>query len=163
MGRLEEASALLSVAIERFRELDDVAYESMAASSLGVAAQRMGDRLAAARWFLRVMLIGASYRANDTAATTLVLPLEAIAAMDLDRPEDAATILGASESLTTRYGIRPPVPLVDVIEGIDAAGLARAALGSAAFEAAKQRGREMSQPEVMELVLRMAREAGVTS
>ena len=86
----------------------------------------------------------------------LILPLEALAAIDLDRPEDAAKILGASESLSSRFGIRPPSGLANVLMAFDATGEAREALGPAAFEAAKQRGREMTQPEILDLLVGMA-------
>ncbi len=93
----------------------------------------------------------------------MILPLEALAAIDLDRPEDAAKILGASESLSSRFGIRPPSGLANVLMAFDATGEAREALGPAAFEAAKQRGREMTQPEILDLLVGMARDAGVTA
>ena len=40
---------VLETAIARYREFDDIAYESMAMSTLGIAAQQSGDRQAAAR------------------------------------------------------------------------------------------------------------------
>jgi hypothetical protein len=41
----------------RFRELNDVTYEAMAASMIGGAYPKQGERRAAARWFVEVLLV----------------------------------------------------------------------------------------------------------
>jgi hypothetical protein len=45
---------------------------------------------------------------RDVGSATIALPAAAIVALEADRPEDAAVLLGAFEGLSERFGVRPP-------------------------------------------------------
>jgi predicted ATPase/class 3 adenylate cyclase len=153
-GRLSEAIEVFERARERFREFDDVPYESMTAGSLGRAYLEAGDRDRAIHYFLRGV-VGLAREVDDQGAMTMTLPIGAIAALELGRPEAAAVIMGASETLSRAYGIRPPIGLNQVFTRFDPLARARAELDPAAFEAALQRGRAMRLDQAVSLVLEM--------
>jgi predicted ATPase/class 3 adenylate cyclase len=150
----QEARRVLEAAHARFRELDDVIYEAMAASMVGGAYLQLGERRAAARWFVEVLLV--SRDMGDLPGITPVLPIEAVAALELGRPESAAVILGAFDALSLRYGVRPPVGLEQVVVVMDPRGRAKAELDPEAFDVAMRRGRQMTLEEVVAYVLEIA-------
>jgi predicted ATPase/class 3 adenylate cyclase len=145
------ARHVLEAAHTRFRELDDAAYEAMAASMIGGAYLRQGEHREAARWFIEVLVV--LRELGDLPGTTGVLVFEAIAALELGRPESAAVILGAFDALSLRYGVRPPVGLEEVIRVMDPRGRVKAALDPEAFDDAMLRGRQMTLKEVVAYVL----------
>jgi hypothetical protein len=83
---------------------------------------------------------------------TLALPVAAAAVLDLVGPEPAATILGAYETLSRRFGVRPPPGLATAIERGDTPARCRAALEPSAFDAALDRGRVMGPDEAVAFV-----------
>jgi len=126
----------------------------MTAGSLGRAYLEAGDRDRAIHYFLRGV-VGLAREVDDQGAMTMTLPIGAIAALELGRPEAAAVIMGASETLSRAYGIRPPIGLNQVFTRFDPLARARAELDPAAFEAALQRGRAMRLDQAVSLVLEM--------
>jgi predicted ATPase/class 3 adenylate cyclase len=150
-GQMPEARDAAERAIVRFQDLGDVVYELMAAGSLAMACLRMGDRDAAVKWFL-VSLARNSER-GDAAGITVALPLMAAAAITIVGPEPAATILGAYDALSRRYGIQMPRSLEQIVEMQDPRPAARAALDQATFDAAIGRGAEMTPKEAVEYVI----------
>jgi predicted ATPase/class 3 adenylate cyclase len=149
-GRMEEARAATERVIARFKELGDLRYEQLAVSQLAMACLQMGDRDAAVRWFL-VAFEGAAER-WDAAGGGVALPIMAVAAFDVAGPEPAATILGAYDGLSRRYGVHMPRALEEIVELQDPRAAARAALGDAAFEDALRRGAEMTVKEAVAFV-----------
>jgi tetratricopeptide (TPR) repeat protein len=150
-----QARRILEAAHAHFRALDDVIYEAMAASMIGGAYLMEGDRKAAARWFVEVLVVAREI--TDRPAVISLLPIEAVAALELGRPEAAAVILGAFDTLSRRYGVQPPVGLAQTLNVLDPRGRAQAALDSEAFDAAARRGGEMTMAEAVAYVLEMAR------
>jgi len=153
-GRLPEAIEVFERAMERLHALDDVAYESMTAGNIGRAYLDLGDRDAGIHWLVRGV-IGIAREVDDEGAMTVTLPIGAIAALELGRPEAAAVIMGASETLSRGYGVRPPASLQQVFGLYEPLARTQAQLDPATFEAALQRGREMRLDQVVALVLEM--------
>ncbi|HEY8869353.1 MAG TPA: adenylate/guanylate cyclase domain-containing protein [Candidatus Limnocylindrales bacterium] len=154
-GRMDEARAAAERAIGRFRELGDLQYELMAAGGLAGFCLQMGDREAAIRWFL-VALVRMDER-GDAAGATVALPLMAAAVLTIVGAEPAATILGAYDALSRRYGIKMPRGLEEVVEMQDPRAAARVALDQATFDAAIRRGAEMTPKEAVEFVIETLR------
>lgn len=150
-GRMEEARAAAERSIARFQELGDVPYELLAESGLAMACLQMGDRQAAVRWFLVAFAL--NDERGDEVGITVALPLMAAAALAVAGPEPAATILGAYDGLSRRYGIHMPRGLKEVVDKQDPRSAARAALDEATFDAAVGRGREMTMKAAVEFVL----------
>jgi hypothetical protein len=129
-------------------------YEAMAASMIGGAYLKQGEQRAAARWFVEVLLV--SRDIGDVPGITRVLPIEAVAALELGRPESAAVILGAFDALSLRYGVRPPAGLDQVIAVMDPRGRAKAELAPEAFDVATRRGGQMTIEEAVAYVLEIS-------
>ena len=85
----------------------------------------LGDREAAVRWFL-VGLLRNDER-GDAAGSTVALPLMAAAVLTIAGPEPAATILGAYDALSRRYGIKMPRGMEEAVEMQDPRSAARGA------------------------------------
>jgi hypothetical protein len=90
---------------------------------------------------------------SDVAGETLALPVAAAAVLDLVGPEPAATMMGAYETLSRRFGVQPPPGLAMIIEQGDVLTRTRAALETAAFATAFQRGQAMGPEEAVAFVL----------
>jgi predicted ATPase/class 3 adenylate cyclase len=151
----EAARRILEAAHARFRALDDVGYEMMAASMLGGAYLQQGERLQAARWFVEVLVM--SRDMGDLPGITPLLPIQAVAALELGRPDSAAVILGAFDALTLRYGVQSPASLDQVLAAMDPRGRVKVELDAEAFDDAMRRGREMTLEEVVAYVLEIAK------
>ncbi|MEO8228561.1 MAG: adenylate/guanylate cyclase domain-containing protein [Chloroflexota bacterium] len=150
-GRRDEALALWREAYERSRQSNDAYYESLAASSLAATYLEAGDREAAMRWFIAAL--GLAREISDITGMTLALPIAALATIELVGPEPAAVMMGAYESQTRRFGIRPPPGLAIIAERGDPLARARAALEPATLEDALDRGRAMAPDETVAFVL----------
>jgi predicted ATPase/class 3 adenylate cyclase len=153
-GRPREAIEVLEEAMRRYRELDDMAYALMTAGAIGGAYLELGDRTTGVHWFISGMALAAR-EVGDDLAVTASLPIGASAAIELGRPEAAARLMGAYEALSRAYGIDPPIGLKRVFDLFDPLGRARAQLDPTAFEAALERGRQMSLDQAVALVLEM--------
>jgi tetratricopeptide (TPR) repeat protein len=150
-GRLPEARELLERAALRYHEIDDPFYEAMAAGNLSWLSLELGDRPGALHWY-RVSAV-ASREFGDHVGMTLALPMGAIAANEFGSPERAATILGAHEALSRRYGVRAPKGLELIIQSRDPLARARATLDPATFDAAWSRGQAMDMEEAVAFLL----------
>ena len=133
---------LVSQVLDRAIELGDTPYVALAVSSMAWLSYSMGDVEAASRWSLRGLWD--AYQLRDVSSTTIGLDIAAIVAHEVDRPEDAAVLLGAFEGLSERYGVKPPLALADLMEMADPYQRARDRLEPEIFEAALERGRRMS-------------------
>jgi predicted ATPase/class 3 adenylate cyclase len=151
---LDQARRVLERASARFDELDDVVHQVVTASMIAGLYLAQGDRKGAERSFIDMLV--AAREIGDVVAMTSALPFEAIAALELERPESAAIILGAFDTYSRRYGVSLPLGIGQVIAAYDPRGRARAALGEEKFDAALRRGGEMTLDETVEYVLEMA-------
>jgi tetratricopeptide (TPR) repeat protein len=151
----DQARRVLEQAMARFHELDDVVHEVVAASMIGGTYLMQGDQKRAAGSFIKVFV--AARELGDVVSLTGMLPFQAMAALELGRPESAAVILGAFDTHSRLLGVRSPQGLDQFIAAYDPRGRAAAALDPDAFDSATRRGREMTLDEAVAYVLEMAR------
>ena len=155
-GRPGDALPLFEAAADRFAELGDVWYHAMATGSIAWAMFAMGDMLRASHKFAESL---AEYHAlRDVGTTAISIVIGAIVALNADRPEDAAVLLGASESLSERYGVVPPAGLAWLIGSQNPRERVAAALAPDVLSSALERGRRFSLDEAVELVERIETE-----
>lgn len=152
---LGQARRVLEQASAEFDELDDLVHQVVTASMIAGLYLAQGDRKGAERSFIDMLV--AAREIGDVVSMTSVLPFEAIAALELARPESAAVILGAFDTNSRRYGVQPPLGIEQVIAAYDPRGRAKAALDPETFDAASRRGREMTLEEAVEYVVEMAK------
>ena len=150
-GRRDEAIERWTEAFEASREADDLYYTSLAASSLATMSLDAGDRDAAARWFITAL--GIARQVSDVTGMTVALPVAAMVAIELVGPEPGAVIMGAYQSQSRRYGVRPPRGLGRVVEQGDPLGRLTAEMDPERLEAALERGRLMAPDESTAYVL----------
>jgi hypothetical protein len=154
LGRVREAIRVLEEAMQRYEQRGDVAYQSMTAGTLGNAHLGLGERDAAIHWFIGgVAQLAAEL--GDEIVITMNMPIGAIAAIERGRPEAAAMIMGAYETMSRKYAIRPPLALGRIFNEYAALERARAELDPLAYAAALERGRQMSLEEATALILAM--------
>jgi predicted ATPase/class 3 adenylate cyclase len=149
-----DARRILEAAHARFRALDDLLYEAMAASMIGGAYLKQGHSRAAARWFVEMLVVVREI--GDMPRVAMLLPIEAVAALELGRPEAAAVILGAFDALSRRYGVQQPAGLEQALAFMDPRKRVKSALDQAAYKAAFRQGQEMTLEQVVAYVLEMA-------
>jgi tetratricopeptide (TPR) repeat protein len=138
---------------DRFERIGDTWYAYQNYMSIAWVHFSSGDVAEASRWFIRAMV---GYRSlRDVAGTTIAIPLAALLALEADRAEDAATLLGASDHLTELYGVKAPMGLQDLLGISDPRGRAMATLGETAYRAAYERGDQMTLDQTVALIVRM--------
>jgi hypothetical protein len=93
---------------------------------------------------------------GEVVAMTNVLPIEAMAALELYRPESAAVILGAFDAQSRRYGLQTVVGFGPFLATDDPRERAKTALDPETFDAATRRGSEMSLDEIVAYVIELA-------
>jgi predicted ATPase/class 3 adenylate cyclase len=159
LGRLDEAEQIFRQGLETFRATGDPWYEALAYGSLAWCAFMRGDGRAAVDPFVRSLAL--SHALGDLASLTITLEVAAILAIELDRYETGAVILGALETATATYGVVSPAGLARLISRRSPADQIAEALGPEASEAAKARGRRLNLDEAVELIIAMAHDAGL--
>ena len=145
------ARAPLVACLERAVELDDAQYVALIAGSLAWVDYAMGDVPSATAWFAR-SLVG-YYAIRDVASSTVSLPVGAVVAIESDRPGDAVALMGAFESLTQRYGVKPPGPLLRLIYEADPLATASGRLTAEEVADQLRRGRQMTLADAVGLIL----------
>jgi predicted ATPase/class 3 adenylate cyclase len=138
-------------AYEGSRAHDDVTYESLGASSLAAIALESGRVDQAVRWYREILMLGRDM--FDAAGITLALPIAAAAVAELVGPEPAATMMGAHETLTRRFGITTPPGLTEAVRQADPTRRISTALDPEAIRVAMDRGRSMGPEEAADFVL----------
>jgi predicted ATPase/class 3 adenylate cyclase len=142
--------APLHEVLATFERLGDTWYACQTMMSIAWAHLAGDDIAGASRWFVRALTTGQGLR--DRTSTTIALPLAALLAVRAGRPEEAAVILGAHEHLQELYGVKAPMGLARLI-GTDPYDQARASLGDANYDAAYDRGRQMTIDEAVALTV----------
>ena len=138
---------------ERFERLGDTWYAFQNYMSIAWVHFSGGDVAEASRWFVRAMVGSRSLR--DVTGTTIAIPLAALLALEAGRPDDAATLLGASDHLTELYGVKAPLGLQELLGVSDPRGRAAATLGAERYEEAFEIGRQLTLDQTVELIVRM--------
>jgi predicted ATPase len=159
VGRAAEARSIFEEALRRSRATGDRWYEALALGSLSWSAFGTGDVRGSIDFYVRSMLLNQSL--GDRATTAISLETGAIAALELDEPFIAATLLGALETAIVQYGARPPAGLALLLSTRDPRERVRERLTAAVIEQATEQGRRMSLDEAIDLIVEMARKAGL--
>ena len=146
-GRQAEARDILEQAVPRYRELDDLQDRGYTGGARAGSACRAVTDLAAVRWFLETLKVGREL--GDAPAITVALPLMAAAIFEFAGPVPAATIMGAYEGLSKRYGVTMPPGLLANAVALRRREGASAALDAATHQAASERGRAMDADEIV--------------
>jgi predicted ATPase/class 3 adenylate cyclase len=145
------AVQLLDVAKRGYAASGDATYEALAAGSLAIAHLTLGNRVEALRFGLESLAIGHAIR--DVATTTITLAAAAMMLLEFDRNEEAATLMGAFDSLCELHGVQPPAGMGALIFESRVVERAVAALTSEQSAAAVLRGRAMSLDDAVNYVI----------
>ena len=146
---------------DRAEALGDAPYVALGAGTLAWAHFMLGEFAEASGWAVRSML--GNHAIRDLAGTTVALPIGAIIALGTGRPVEAAVILGTFETLCERFGVRPPAALAALIDTADPFDRVRTALSPDILADATDRGRRLTLPEVLDIIVEVAADAGPTS
>ena len=156
VGQPADALPMFEAAAIRFAELDDAWYHAMATGSIAWVLFATGDMVGASHKFVESLI---EYHAlRDIGTTAISLQVAAIVALEAGRPEDAAVLFGAMETLSERYGVKPPAGLAWLIKTQAPEERVAALLEPDVLAAALERGRRLSLDEAVELVVRIESE-----
>jgi predicted ATPase/class 3 adenylate cyclase len=158
-GRHAEAKERFMGLVPAFAASGDATYEAMSLGGVAWNAFNLGDIPTATDHFFRSFQL--TYEHGDVTNTSIALIVAATVAVQVGRPVEAATFLGARETTTATYGALAPYGLERVIGWQDPGQTAKSILGDEAYAAAYEQGRHLDLDHVVELVFRMARETGV--
>ena len=155
-GNAEASERILTEILRTFERLDDDWYHALTLGSIAWTHYARGNLHEAGRWLVRGFR--ESHALQDVASTVIQLPATAIMALEADRPDDAAALLGAAEALGLRYGVHRPAGLERLIARGNPEARVLAAIGHDKVDAAKALGRRMTLDEAAALVGRIADE-----
>ena len=105
--------ATLEALSEEFERLGDPWYTFQTYMSIAWVHYMTGDIATASRWYIRAIVGSSSLR--DVTGTTIGIPVAALLALQAGRPEDAGTLLGASDHLGELYGVKAPLGLRELL------------------------------------------------
>ena len=142
--------------LRHFERLGDTWFMSQTMMSIAWVELSAGDVATASGWFIRALSLSHSLR--DVTGTTIALPLASFMAVQAGRPEEAAMILGASEHLSERYGVKAPLGLADLLRNSDPRPIAETMLGKERYADAYASGGQMTLDEVVALAVRVQEE-----
>ena len=137
----------------RFERLGDPWYACQAMSSIAWVLYMTGDLPGASRWYVRGLT--QTLRLRDLTGTTIALELAAVVAAEAGRPDDAASLLGASEHLRELYGVEPPLGLQQLIGQASPHERIAATLGPDRYARSFDLGRGMTIDEAVALMARI--------
>jgi hypothetical protein len=161
VGRYAEAGEIIRQALPRFEKNDDVFYVALASGALGAVALANRDLPGAIN--LGLLSLGASYEIRDVASITLLLRSAAFLLVLAQRPDAAATVLGAHEAHCRRYGVKPPVDPESWLHVLGQAGELLAGLDRPELREARLRGEAMTTDGVVAYLFEVAPELGRTT
>jgi tetratricopeptide (TPR) repeat protein len=148
--------ATLESLIERFERLNDTWYGGQTSMSIAWVHFASGDVAEASRWFVRAL--AAYHSLRDVSGTTISIPLGGLLALAAGRPDDTATLMGASEHLTELYGVKAPMGLQDLIGASEPGEQAKESLGAQRYAEAFDKGRQMTLDQAVALIVRLQEE-----
>lgn len=139
--------------LTQFEALGDSMYIAMTLGSFAWIEFARGDVAAARRWAVRSMVMLHALR--DVASTTIALQEAVVVALDSGHPDGAAILLGAFEALCEQYGVRPPVPLQEIINTRRPSERLAEAVPPERLRSLKEQGRRMTLDEAVSFTVRM--------
>jgi predicted ATPase/class 3 adenylate cyclase len=156
VGDADGSERILTEILGTFERLGDAWFHALTLGSIAWTHYARGNLHEAGWWLVRGFQ--ASHALQDVASTVIQLPATAIMALEADRPDDAAALLGAAEALGLRYGVHRPGGLERLIARGNPEARVLAAIGQERVDAAKALGRRMTLDEAAALVGRIADE-----
>jgi tetratricopeptide (TPR) repeat protein len=148
-GDLERAASLFQESLVLVRQVGDRWSMGFALVNLGGAAQAQGDYEAARGAYQEALRCSRELR--NRAGVAMVLECLAEVAVALDRPQQGARLMGAAEGLLDAIGAVWPPNYMASRERTQSTIVA--ALGDAAFTAARHEGRAMPLDEAIAAAL----------
>ncbi len=145
--------ATLESLIERFERVGDMWYRGQTSMSIAWVHFAAGDVAKASRWFISALVAYSSQR--DVTGTTISIPLGALLALAAGRPDDTATLMGASEHLTELYGVKAPMGLQELLGASEPGVQAKEMIGAERYEAEFDKGRQMTLDQAVALIVRL--------
>ena len=158
-GDLETGYRLAIESLEQFERSGDEFYVALAAAALAGFELVAGNVSAA--FSLGLRSLQSNVAMGDTASATLMLRSGSLVLFLAGRTVEAATIAGAHEAHSRRYGYRPPLDMEGWLGLAPVAEQLERAMASPDALAARQRGAEMTLPEVMALLEEVERQGTV--
>lgn len=153
-GDPQAAMEVFEQAIPAFERERDVVYHAMAVGSMSWCYFALNQPERAVPWAVQSLL---EYHAiRDVATTTVSLAMAGRVALAAGSPEDGAALLGAYDTFSEIYGVRPPAGLLHQMRSAGVVEQIRDALDPETFAAATARGRRFSLDEAVALVVELA-------
>jgi hypothetical protein len=144
---------------DRFVALDDLMYASIAANTLAWIRMLDGDPRGALRW--AVMDLRYAEALRDWGALAIALSSYGAFALAVDRPDACALLLGAAKGRSERYGVRPPIDLIALVDAPRPDVSARGLLGDGPYETAFAEGERMTEDQILQLIRGVAIAEGI--
>lgn len=145
-GAAAEAEPLLQEGLAAARAVGNRRWSSRAIATLGLTAARRGDYRSALDYYDEAVSISSEFGDWWFVAVSCLLGQAAVLAA-LERHEEAACLLGASQGVLAANGVAMPAGVLSANEPVMAA--LRRALGRASFDDAWARGRQMTFEETV--------------
>jgi hypothetical protein len=150
-GDTRGAIPMFEEAVAAFERTGDAWYHAMGVGSLAWCYFALEESREAINYAVQSLV---EYHAmRDVPTTTITLAPAARVALDADRSEDAAVLLGGFENLCEVYGVRPPIGFLNLITGTGIEKRIKDALGEETYAQATDRGRRLSLDAAVDLVV----------
>ena len=160
-GQPEEARRILEKLGDTYERNGDVMYQALSAGSYAFMSLIEGDIVAALQAAGRT--VSMHFVIRDVATVTITLVACALGLIEAGHPRDAATVLGAYEALSERFGVKPPAGLGFMIDQFRPVERTIEALRAEEFAAAYEAGARMSLDEAVAFTLEAIERASESS
>jgi predicted ATPase/class 3 adenylate cyclase len=150
-GQPDETQALMDELMAEFEELGDVFYIALAGLAQSGALMTAGDIEGAIASGLRSLR--ANHAMGDTGSLILGLRGAAILLVMTEHMQEAATVYGAFETISRRYGVKAPVDTDQLFPGGAVGEAAALELTGEPYAEAVARGSRMNLDEALEFII----------
>lgn len=155
-GRVAEAVPIFASTMVRFEALGDALYHALSMGSFVWIEIMRGNFDEARRWTIRTIV--KLHALRDVASTTVSIQEAVVLALESGRAEDAGLLMGAFQGLCERHGVRPPMPLQQIVNSRRPRERLEEALSPQELDKLIDRGKRMSLDDAVAFIVRMADE-----
>ena len=149
--RADLATPILEELTTTYVQNGDVMYQALTAGSMAFINLLANNIPVAMGWAAKSMAM--YYAMRDAATATITLAACAVALVETGHPADAATLLGAYDGLTERFGVKPPAGIEYVIGKFHSFEHASEAMHADEYAAAHAAGLRMNLDETVAFAL----------